>query len=242
MKRFLFLSLFFLVLVFFISSKKNQISNTENVIGKVMGASTPNWGAWNHGGELNQTVLSSTAIDGATGNLVRLGDPSYSCSGGVPLGSAWMKKVINPAQIKNLNFRYRIITNDRNIPLGDEFDSFDVLINSQRVFRDANTNPNATILCSVSPYDLGWENATINLSSYSSPIELKFVVNNRPDNYYNTYVYLDQIIDGTNACLFDNALPQCVASSCSTMEKGDLNCDGSINSLDLSKLLFNYKN
>ncbi len=234
-KLFILLIPIFILGVWFLIGK-----NIEKV--NVFAQSPLSWGSWQHGGELNQFVLAPTSIDGATGNVVRLGDPSYTCSG-VPVGSAWMKKNIDPTRISQLNFRYRIFSQDRDTTLSGNFDTFDVYINNQLVIRDDNTTANYG--CNTTIVDLGWKNGTVNLSTYSVPVELKFAVRSYPDSWYNTYVYLDGIIDGTNACLLDPTLPQCLVSpspsSCADCRLGDLNQDCSINAFDMVTMIKNWK-
>ena len=90
-----------------------------------------------------------------------------------------------------LKFRYRIYTNDRNTDLGDTFDSFDVLVNGVREFRDANQFH--FDYCNVAPYDLGWRTGEINLGEGGERVTLSFEIHNRADTWYNTYTYIDDV-------------------------------------------------
>jgi hypothetical protein len=154
--------------------------------------------------------LSSWQNSGALGALPRtdgsapsppyigqLGSPDFACANGVPIGfGSLTQNLIIPmtttGQVVKLKFNYRIFSNDRNRNLTDDYDSFDVLVNGELLFRAANTQ--SFNYCAVAPYDLGWEPGSIPLpESAGSPVTIDFRVYNRPDGYYNTYVYLDDV-------------------------------------------------
>lgn len=149
------------------------------------------WVGWTHGGVLAQNISSGNPH---TGNFaVLLGDPVYNCTGGVPVGSAWVEQLVPVPSVASpqLIFLYNIFTHDKNSSLGDTYDSFDVKINGNLVFRDMNKDgPND---CG-NLRNLGWRQRTINLSSYAgSSITLRFENWNRYDNWYNTYTYVDDV-------------------------------------------------
>ena len=75
--------------------------------------------------------------------------------------------------------------------LSDAFDSFDVLIDGTRRFRDANRT--AFDYCNVLPYDLGWRVGRVDLGGGGKNVTLAFEVHNRGDHWYNTYVYVDDV-------------------------------------------------
>lgn len=128
--------------------------------------------------------------------VARLGSPVYACGGGVPMGYGRLSQHFSvlkaPAgKSVHLKFRYRIYTNDRNVGLTDAFDSFDVLVDGALAFRDANET--SFDYCNVQPYDLGWRNGEIDLGGGGENVTLSFEVHNRADNWYNTYVLVDDV-------------------------------------------------
>lgn len=128
--------------------------------------------------------------------VARLGNPGYACWDGVPIGSGILQQqftVPRAAEGKSMHllFRYRIYTNDRNVGLTDDYDTFDVLINGVLRLRDANQVD--FNFCNVAPYDLGWQSADINLGSGDLVVNLSLGVYNRFDRFYNTYVFVDDV-------------------------------------------------
>lgn len=125
-----------------------------------------------------------------------LGNPGYACLGGVPEGFAGItQSFVAPeaptGKSVHLRFRYRIFTNDKNPGLTDTYDTFDVLVNGVRRFRDANQT--GFDYCNVAPYDLLWRAGEIDLGAGGERITLSIEVHNRNDPYYNTYVYVDDV-------------------------------------------------
>jgi hypothetical protein len=149
--------------------------------------------SWSTAGALD--VSASVGPDDPTNPVALLGDPGYPCSA-VPLGYADLRQLftVPPAPdgtSMHLTFRYRIFSNDRNPDLDDKYDAFDVLANGERVFRDANTENFDH--CNSPPFDLGWRDADIDLGEGGEWMTLAFQVHNRFDQYYNTYVYVDDV-------------------------------------------------
>lgn len=151
---------------------------------------------WTPSGGLGYSVVGG--VDGANGQSALIGRTTYMCRNGVPLDYASLSQsmvVFQPTVGQNikLRFRYRIYTNDRNRNLTDDFDSFDVLVNNNRVFRDANQ----TLFdeCRVPPFDLGWKWGEYEFTpeQIGTTVTISFQVHNRGDRYYNTYVYLDDV-------------------------------------------------
>lgn len=150
--------------------------------------------AWQKLGALGVSVALNPGD--AENAVALLGDPTYACGGGVPLGFAGIAQrfSVPPAPVGKsvrLQFRYRIYTNDRNIGLTGKYDSFDVLIDDVLKFRDANQKD--FDYCNVSPYDLGWRVGEIDLGAGGKNVTLAFTVHNRTDHWYNTYVYVDDV-------------------------------------------------
>lgn len=158
-------------------------------------APDPNWGfetgdftSWQHGGQLARSVQAAPH-SGSYAAL--LGSPSYPCNG-VPVGSAWLRRsvMVPSSGSPTLSFWYRIYTQDKNTNLSDQYDLFAVYINGNRVWADANKNDYG---CGA-PKDLNWQPASISLDAYKGQtIEITFYNYNRPDNWYNTYTYLDDV-------------------------------------------------
>lgn len=128
--------------------------------------------------------------------VARLGNPGYACWDGVPIGSGAIQQQFaapraSEGKSMHLLFRYRIYTNDRNIGLTGDYDTFDVLINGVLRLRDANQGD--FNFCNVAPYDLGWQSADINLGSGGLLVNLSLGAYNRFDRFYNTYVYVDDV-------------------------------------------------
>ena len=152
-----------------------------------------NW--WTTGGGLGFALAADPSDSGNP--VALLGDPSYPCSAdGVPIDHASLAQtfaVPDPGlgASARVRFRYRIYSNDRNTHLTDDYDSFDVLVDGSRRFRDANTVHFNK--CVVSPFDLGWKNGEFVLTETGQNVMISFEVHNRFDHWYNTYVYLDDV-------------------------------------------------
>jgi hypothetical protein len=159
----------------------------------------PNWGFergdftnWQHGGELAQSV--STAMPHSGSYSALLGNPGYDCWLGVPVGSAWLQRDVTvPASgSPTLSFWYRIYTQDKNSTFSDQLDLFAVYINGSRVFAGMNRTEEA--ICPGTPYDLDWQQEVVPLDDYKGQtIEITFYNYNRPDKWYNTYTYIDDV-------------------------------------------------
>jgi hypothetical protein len=165
----------------------------------ILWAPDPNWGFetgdftnWQqHGGELAQSV--STAEHHSGNYSARLGRPGYDCEGGVPIGSAWLRRSVTvpSSGSPTLSFWYKIFSQDKNSALSDQYDLFAVYVNGSQLWKDANTND---------PYgcdtlrELPWRSGTVSLTDYKGEsIQIAFYAYNRPDGWYNTYVYVDDV-------------------------------------------------
>jgi hypothetical protein len=143
------------------------------------------------------TLGSSVAFDpNQPDNIVALlGNRGYACWG-VPIDYGGIQQyfVVPRApdgQSVHILFRYRIYTNDKNKDLTDEYDTFDVLVNDELKLRDANEV--YFDYCNVPPYDLGWRAGDIDLGEGDIEATLAFEVHNRYDQWYNTYIYVDDV-------------------------------------------------
>jgi hypothetical protein len=165
----------------------------------IMMGSDPNWGfetgdfaSWEHGGVLHTAVTTDEHHSGSYSAL--LGDPGWDCEDGVPEGNAWMRRSVTVPSSGSpiLRFWYKLYTQDKNtIPISEVYDFFAVYINGSPFWKDANTSD---------PYgcgtlkNLGWQLGTVSLTDYKGdPIQIAFYVYNRPDRWYNTYVYVDDV-------------------------------------------------
>jgi len=173
-------------------------SGIKKVFLPILVAPNPNWGFetgdftnWQHGGQLVQSV--STAEHHSGNYSALLGSPSYDCRGGVPVGSAWLRRSVTvpSSGSPTLSFWYKIFTQDKNSALSDQYDLFAVYVNGGLLWKDANTSD---------PYGCGtlkeleWRPGTISLNDYKGQtIPIAFYVYNRPDGWYNTYVYVDDV-------------------------------------------------
>lgn len=145
---------------------------------------------WTHGGQLARSISATVARSGTHSAL--LGDPDYDCRGGVPVGSAWISQIITvPAGGRpTLSFWYRVFSQDR---LSDtKYDSFDVHLNETLILRTGNTT--TTYGCDQPTTDTGWQFFTHDLSAYrGQTVELRFENASRPDGWYNTWTYVDDV-------------------------------------------------
>ena len=146
---------------------------------------------WAGGGALKRSVQAGTAYAGTYAAL--LGDPAYTCRGGVPVGEAWIGQTVSvpPCANPTLSFRYRIGSNDRLS--GDKWDSFDVYVNDTLILRDGNTAW-ALASCDLAAWDSGWRDFTYDLGAQGGQnVQISFHNVSRKDQYYNTWTYLDQV-------------------------------------------------
>lgn len=158
------------------------------------GSFSDGFASWLSSGTLGVSLTSDPANAGDP--VALLGKPGYACWNGVPIGFAGISQSFLVPQAPDgrsihIRFRYRIFTNDRNVGLTDTYDSFDVLINGVRRFRDANEDQFDE--CNVPPYDLLWRVGEIDLGAGGERVTLSFEVHNRADQFYNTYVYVDDV-------------------------------------------------
>jgi len=185
--------------------------------------SAGSFAGWVQGGGLGRGVIQGDghALASATTWIAQLGDPSYGSGsqGNVPPNtSAYIYQEIDlPAFVDlpapTLSFWYRVFTYDvvYGCPPGQTdpndpskckvdpdflYDSFDVTIEGDgittvRVLRDGNLD-RGTVGTLV---DMGWRHGVVDLSAYAGRgIRVRFANWNRPDAYYNTWTYLDDVV------------------------------------------------
>jgi hypothetical protein len=169
--------------------------------------SQPNLASWNRdpGSVLN---VSTAAEPGNPSNPTGLlGSPAYACNN-VPVGSGSLAQDLIMPDVRSdqqlaLRFNYHIYTSDLNLGLSKYFDRFDVLLDNNLVFSDMNHDINKPPnpyqkgvppppVCTV--YNLDVREAVIPVTGDpGSHINVKLILYNRPDPYYNTYVYVDNV-------------------------------------------------
>ncbi|MBN2391443.1 MAG: hypothetical protein JXR84_12005 [Anaerolineae bacterium] len=150
-----------------------------------------NW--WSVAGVLG--AAPAVDPDQSTNPVALIGNPAFGCTS-VPVGYGSLSQSFSVPKAPQggsmqIQFRYRIYSNDQNVTLGDNTDTFDVLVNDVLRLRDANRGE--FNYCNVPPYDLGWKTADIDLGAGGLLVELLFQVHNRPDRLYNTYVLIDDV-------------------------------------------------
>ena len=174
-------------------------SGVKKVFLPILMAPDPNWGfetgdftSWQHGGQLAQSV--STAEHHSGNYSALLGSPSYPCNG-VPVGSAWLRRSVTVPSSGSpiLRFWYKIHTQDYNPSEPWQYDYFAVKINGSEVLTDSNTIwPADQNNCTTYKFD--WTSGVVSLDAYKGQtIEITFYNHNRPDKFYNTYTYIDDV-------------------------------------------------
>ncbi len=170
----------------------------------------PNLASWNRypGSVLNVSTAPEPGNPSNPSGL--LGSPTYACNN-VPIGFGRLtQELIMPdveaGQQLALRLNYHIYTSDRNFGLLLDLDRFEVLLDNTRVFSDMNQDinkppnppydppntPPPPAVCTV--YDLGSREATILITGNpGNPINVVLSLYNLPDQYYNTYVYVDNV-------------------------------------------------
>jgi hypothetical protein len=178
-------------------------SGIKRVFLPILWAPDPNWGfetgdftSWQHGGQLAQSV--STAMPYCGNYSALLGSPGYACNGDVPVGSAWLRRSVTVPSSGSpiLSFQYRIYTQDYNSSEPWQYDYFAVDINGSEVLIDSNTIwPADQEKCATHPfetYPFEWKPGVVSLEAYKGKtIQITFYNYNRPDQFYNTYTYVD---------------------------------------------------
>jgi hypothetical protein len=148
------------------------------------------WTDWAHGGVLPQTV---TGDDARSGSLaVRLGDPTFACRGGVPIGSAWMQRTISipVSGVSTMRVHYKILSEDKFAGAG--YDRFQILLNGAVVMLDGNQT--SIYNCDYPPQSAGWEHFDLEVTPHSGQnITLRLENWNDFDQWYNTWTYVDDI-------------------------------------------------
>ena len=124
-----------------------------------------------------------------------LGNPDWPCQNGVPVGHAVISQRVALPDVPNLSLRlwYRLFSQDASSEeRWMDFDRLEVRINGQDVFHWANYESNFG--CDKPAYDSGWQQAVVDLDAYrGQPVEVSILNVNHPDNWYNTWTYVDDV-------------------------------------------------
>jgi hypothetical protein len=138
-----------------------------------------------------------------------LGNPALACNAVPANGIAAVEQSIDvpqvlPQQSITLEFKYIIYSQDYGA--NTSYDAFEVLINNatQPVFIDGNLIQQGSNPClwnrvpstgnPRSGITTGWAVGQVNLTAYAGQtITIRFRNINRPDNFYNTYTFLDEV-------------------------------------------------
>lgn len=177
-----------------------------------------NLAGWSLGNsQLDVFAVARTNHEGQTSAMALLGNPSYADvnpNGQVPIGAGQVIQTIRlPSQSElpgvtslKLSFWYNIWTCDSIVDRNGNgpYDSFDVTLTvdgtATRVLRDGNSDPYT--ICYYPPdnpaltsaQNLGWRQATIDLSAYKGKsVTLTFANWNRADHNLNTWTYVDSV-------------------------------------------------
>ena len=148
------------------------------------------WTGWAYGGVLPQAISADDVRSGSF--AARLGDPSYACRGGVPVGSAWLEQSITvpSSGVSTLRVHYRNFSEDKFAGVG--FDRFQILVNGAVVMMDGNQT--AVYNCDNPPQSQGWEEFNLDVIPYTGQnITLRLENWNDVDQWYNTWTYVDDI-------------------------------------------------
>ena len=136
--------------------------------------------------------------------VLLLGNPDYSCNG-MPLGYVAVEQTfVVPHDAISLTFKYIIWTQDASPQNRYDYDLFEVWLSNERKFDDANRittglncNTWRRVPGSENPrggVTSGWAQGSINLQPYrGQTVTVSFRLYSRYDNWYNTYVYIDDV-------------------------------------------------
>jgi len=150
-------------------SKWVTAASSANSVALCNGDFESKFRCWQHGGELDQSVQ----CDGQNCTVV-LGSPDYVCSGGVPVGKAWIKQTVEVPDESGptLSLRYRVFSYDLDLP---EYDYFQVVVNGEPLSERYGNSEWIEPSCDREPWDSGWQTLTLDLSAYrGQEIELSF--------------------------------------------------------------------
>jgi hypothetical protein len=152
------------------------------------------WAGWAHGGALSQAIVTNDGWSGPHSGsyAARLGNPSYACNGGVPLGTAWVEQTIAvPSRgVSTLQIHYNIYSQDK---LSDpKYDRFEIWVEGSLEWMDGIlTDPYG---CGTAPRTTGWRVFNFDVTGYQgTSITLRLQNVSDFDNWYNTWTYVDDI-------------------------------------------------
>ena len=151
---------------------------------------------WSRGGELVASLTGDMRHSGRWAMI--LGSPAYVCLNGVPVGSGWVETEFtlpNPDEGSvTLQLWYNMWTQDSYDPADPyAFDGLQVDINNNPVGVVPADGP---ANCSDPTAVSGWQFWELPIPSryWGKNITLRISNHNRPDGYYNTWTYVDDVI------------------------------------------------
>lgn len=157
-----------------------------------------NLAGWDKGGSLGWQVVNRlyNGERPRSGDYCALlGDPNWPCRNGVPVGFAAITQTLSIPNLPDLKLIlwYRFVSHDASAPdRWRDFDRFEVRINGQEVYHFANYS--AEFGCDKAPNDFRWQQCVIPLDSYRGQrIQLSLCNINCPDQWYNTWTYVDDV-------------------------------------------------
>jgi oligopeptide transport system substrate-binding protein len=147
------------------------------------------WAGWSHGGSLPQAIVSEDWHTGAS--AARLGNPTYDCEGGVPVGSAWLERTISvpSSGVSSLRVYYRIVSED--LFDNEKYDRFEILVNGAVRLRDGNVE--LPYGCAPDPHVGPWKSFSVDVTGYSGQNITLRLQNVTADTWFNTWTYVDDI-------------------------------------------------
>ena len=143
------------------------------------------YNCWEKGGNLKQMIECE-----ANQCFVVLGNPDYSCEGGVPVGEAWVKQSFKVPQTVSptLSLRYRVFSYDVR-----SYGFFEVSLNGISKGLYGNTEWEGSS-CDREVWDSGWQPVEFDLSPFSGErVEISLRNINGTYEWWNTWTYVDAV-------------------------------------------------
>ncbi len=155
------------------------------------------WDNWRHGGQLVTSLSTSVVHSGARAAL--LGSSTYNCNNGVPVGSGWVETDLtmpNPSTGSvDLLVWFNMWTQDSFgwSELWGYYDGLQVDINGVMV--EVTGLDYGPADCGATAANSGWQLWTVSVPNryWGKNVTLRVANYNRPDGYFNSWTYVDDI-------------------------------------------------